>query len=416
MIPPPKRLRGDEALVLGPWRVDWGRSRPILSYTASQGRESLSGYLDHTLCESRRTSSARARFGPLVIAIVLFGACADTSVSADSTTTTQAQPTTSTAASTTTSTRALTTTSGISTTIDPSWHGPEPCIDCDRYEVVATIPVLACDEPVDGFVGLTPECRGNSPFGGTIAMTLDQTGAVWIADTLRFERSRLLRVDPVGMAIEVIEIPDDVISLLDVEAVPGGLALVWVDALGHAFIDIIDQTGTGRERIPLDPINFGGFEVLSLATVGDLLYVEGGDGLHVALVYIPSGPRDVLRGYDTPYGFYSTRPIRTPEASIPLEVEGELGAVQLVGVNPDGSLVVKVDDISYPTTGTLRVDQAVLWYRRDGTLEGTFKFPLEQQVAPVAYPTCLGDDGYVYGLLTRADHAEIVRFNYAPGT
>jgi hypothetical protein len=279
------------------------------------------------------------------------------------------------------------------------------------------VPVLSCSGSADGFVGLTPECRGGVPFAGPIALIGDQTGGFWIADILRFEGARLLRVDPVGGTIDVVGIPDDVISVLDIAAaIPGGLALLWVDAFGGAFIDVIDESGTSLDRIALDPVEFGGFEGLALAKVGDRLFIERSWGVHAAVVHVPGGPDETLGGYDTPYGFYSISPIRTPEADISVEVEGTRGTVMLVGVNPDGSLVVEVDDVSETPSHQLVVDQHVLWYHRDGTLAGGFEFPLAQQVVPVQFPTFLGDDGYVYGLLTRSGHAEIVRFSFALAT
>lgn len=284
------------------------------------------------------------------------------------------------------------------------------------YEVVATVPVLSCSGSADGFVGLTPECREGAPFAGTIALIGDQVRGFWIADILRFGRARLLRVDPVEGTIDVVGIPDDVISVLDIAAIPGGLALLWVDASGGAFIDTIDEAGTGMGRIALDPVEFGGFEGLALSKVGDRLYIEQSWGVHAAVIHVPDGPGETLGGYDTPYGFYSVSPLRTPEASISVEVEGTRGTVMLVGVNPDGSLVVIVDDVSEASSHQLVVDRRVLWYHRDGALAGSFEFPLAQQVVPVQFPICLGEDGYVYGLLTSSDHADIVRFNFAPGT
>lgn len=379
---------------------------------------------DRSLREERVVhSTTRSRIAPLLLTLLVgLAACGapDATPSTMSTSTTPVQLPTSSLAPTTTSSTAVTTTRGVSTastTLFPSWHGPEPCSDCAAYEVVATVPVLPCDEPVTGgFAGIAPECRGDSPFFGPKAMIVDQDGVFWIADVLRFERVRLIRVDPVEDAIDVIEIPEDVISVLDIAAIPGGLALVWVDAFGHAFIEIVDESGVSRSRTTLDPVDFGGFEGLALATVGDRLYLERGFGLHAALVQIPGSPGEILRGYDTPYGFYSTSPIRTPEATIPYQVEGSVGTVTLVGVNPDGSLVVMVDDVSQSPSNEILVDQEVLWYRRDGTLIGKIEFPLDQQVVPIGQPVCLSGDGYIYGLLTRTDHADIVRFNFTPGT
>lgn len=377
-----------------------------------------------SLHEDGRVSVIRTR-RPLLLAALLLGltACgiSETALSTV-TTTTMAETTTSSIASTTTSTSGTTTTSTqgtststTSTTLDLSWRGPEPCSDCPAHEVVATVPVLSCSGSVDGFVGLTPECRAGEPFGGTIALIGDSAGGFWIADILRFERVRLLHVDPVEATIDVVDIPDDVISVEDIAQVTGGLAMVWVDGFNKAFIEIVDDAGDSLQRMPLDPIEFGGMDGLALVTIGDRLYIERNWGVHAAVIDMSSGPQGRLRGYDTPYGFYSISPISTPEASIAYEPEGTQGTVMLLGVNPDGSLVVVVDDVSQSPTNQILVDQYVRWYRRDGTLTGVFEFPLAEQVAPVQLPLVLGDDGYVYGLLTRRDHADIVRFNFQPG-
>ena len=333
-----------------------------------------------------------------------------TSASGGSTT---AQP-----SSVSTTSRAATTTAPMeSTSTTVPWVGPEPCSDCDGYVVVTTVPVV----PVEGLAGdgdgVTYDWRGDEPFWGPAALVVDAAGVFWIADSLAADGRRLIRVDPSG-AWGVVGLPEDVISVLDIAPLPEGIAVLWINAVGHAALLLVDEAGTAIGRVPLSPVDFGGFSGLSLAVVAGQLFVEVEWGLHAAAIDIPGGGYTLQRGYTTPAGFYSIRPLRTPTATIPYTVSGNLGlgTVRLVGINPDGSLVVMVDDLSQTPSGQLQVRQVVSWYEADGLLAGRFEFPLAEQVAGVDNAMCLGADGYVYGLLTRSDHVDIVRFNYPPGS
>jgi hypothetical protein len=138
---------------------------------------------------------------------------------------------------------------------------------------------------------------------------------------------------------------------------------------------------------------------------------------------VTTGDYTSHRGYPTAEGIYSFEPrpqgasetvLHTPNTDIPILVPDVLGTLTVFGVNPDGSFVISIDNVLTGPSGKVGVEQELRWYDAAGELQGTASFPLTQQEIPISHPMFLASDGYIYGLLARPEHVEIVRFNYQP--
>ena len=126
-------------------------------------------------------------------------------------------------------------------------------------------------------------------------------------------------------------------------------------------------------------------------------------------------------GYYTSAGSYgftypppgaSETTFRAPNADVPIAAPGSLGALTVMGINPDGSFVISVDWMSFANSQVIDGGRQLFWYSADGILLGIAEFPISEQEVQVDHPVFLATDGYLYGLVTRPEHVEIVRLNY----
>ncbi len=315
----------------------------------------------------------------------------------------------------------------LSTTTAPSapgttvpWTPPEVCEGCDPYEVVATVPVVFAgrDTDVPG-VGVTYWLGPVEP-EGPAGFAVEIPTLFWIADSYALDDSgqqdaRLLRVEPdsftvvplqgdgTGWGIDAITLVDEHIAALR-DYLPG--KIVW----------IVDHSGELVEsiRLPYQQLDYplagrgwlGGSRTTMFGD--DLLFNPGPD---LGSYSIQLDPPSVSKG-----GGFLT-PVATMVAccttattagagyvTIDITADQPLFSYRLVGVNPDGSFVIQVQDVD----GVTRA----IWYQPDGTITGTAAIPLQDQYVPVEHPLALGPDGNVYALLTHPTEAQIVRFTY----
>ncbi len=357
----------------------------------------------------------------------------------DLTTSTQANTTNSTApttvadvndpASDLTITTSTTSAPGVpTTTAIPTieWTPPEVCAprDCDSHDVLAIVPAVFAGRDGDiGGDGVT-YFRHDVPLWGPAALIVDQTGAFWIADAAAFDGPRLIRVSEDGNGVEFVTFEGTQLGgILDVASVTEGLAILNVAGEVGASVEIVDHRGTVTNQIPLPEQDFGissGISGLATTPDGQLL-VEMEGGARTASVDMSTGAYSFHIGYYTDAGSYmfaypppgATETVfRAPGADIPIAAPDSLGSLAVIGVNPDGSFVISVDWMSFADSEIVDGGRQLLWYNADGTLQGIAEFPITEQAVHVEHPVVLATDGYLYGLLTRPEHVEIVRLNY----
>jgi hypothetical protein len=98
---------------------------------------------------------------------------------------------------------------------------------------------------------------------------------------------------------------------------------------------------------------------------------------------------------------------------VDVATDAPFGSLSLLGVNPDRSFVLQLDEVRTDDTGTIRVDETVHLFDEAGNHLGSARFPLDEQFIEVAHPLALGPDANVYALLTRSDHIAVARLRYA---
>lgn len=316
----------------------------------------------------------------------------------------------------------------ITTQPNTAWTPPEVCAtnQCDPYEVIAVLPVVFAGRDSDlGGRGVT-YFRHDEPLWGPAAMIVDSAGMFWIADSAAIDGPRLIRVDPVSGDFELVDIDGGrAVSMLDIAPTPEGIAMLNVDGKSVPSIEIIGTSGTVISHIPLPERQFGlsrGLSGLAL-TPNNQLIVELEGGTRTALIDATTGDYTSHRGYPTAEGIFAFEPrpqgasetvLHTPNTDIPILVPDVLGTLTVLGVNPDGSFVISVDNVLMGPSGKVGVEQELRWYDAAGELQGTAGVPLTLQEVPISHPMFLASDGYIYGLLARPEHVEIVRFNYQP--
>ena len=117
-------------------------------------------------------------------------------------------------------------------------------------------------------------------------------------------------------------------------------------------------------------------------------------------------------GFNRPASEQSRGSMQVGDRRIDLTVAHGLGGLTIVGVAPDGSVAVRLEEVA--DVVPVQVDQTVRRYAADGTLLGMARFPLVAQYTYVAHGLAVGPDGAVYALMTRPDHVEVQRLRFRP--
>lgn len=309
-----------------------------------------------------------------------------------------------------------------------AWTPPEVCrsSQCDTYESLAVLPVVFTGRDSDiGGDGVT-YFRHDVPLWGPAGLIIDPAGDYWIIDSQAHDGPRLIRVDQGGNGFELVDIEGAwVVSILDAAPVAEGIAMLNAAGETGTYIEIVDHRGTVTNHILLPEQDFGpasGMSGLAATPDGQLL-VEMEGGARTATVDPTTGDYMFHSGYHTAAGSYrfayplpgaTETTLHAPYANIPIAAPDSLGSLGVIGVNPDASFVISVDWMSFANSEIVDGGRQLLWYNADGTLQGTAEFPISQQEIHIEHPVYLAPNGYLYGLLTRSDHVEIVRFAYQP--
>jgi len=312
------------------------------------------------------------------------------------------------------------------TTAATAWNPPEVCRSeqCDAYESLVVLPVVFTGRDGDiGGDGVT-YFRQEEPLWGPAGLIVDPEGAFWIADGAGFDGPRLIRVGHDGNGIDFVDIEGaGALGIVDIAPIGEEIAVLNVAGETGTYVEMVNHQGTVTNHIPLPEQSFGvssGISGLAVTPDGQLL-IEMEEGARTATVDQATGDHAFHSGYYTAAGSYRfTYPppgatetvFRAPEADIPIAAPDSLGALMVIGVNPDHSFVISVDWMSFANSKIVDGGRQLIWYNADGTVHGIAEFPITRQAVHVEHPVFLATDGYLYGLLTRAEHVEVVRLNY----
>lgn len=327
------------------------------------------------------------------------------------------QPAPSPPSVTTTTTSTTTTTEPSPPTTSPTtdtWQPPGVCrVGCSTdpevvFEVAAGATGIGYAD-----VGI-PEKLAYGPS----AVAVTDTGDVWIADMVD---NQLERFDPEGRSLASIDLADyEVAGPVDLAWGPAGLLVLDVYPATERYRVVeLDPDGALRAVHPLpaglhleDGLTGVGWgpdgEIWVELELGNRTAVLDGDTfvIHDGAPY-PNG--DFAPASDDPFAF------EAGQVRVFVDSGAELGGLRLLGVNPDGSFVLLLDEVSQGADGSFQVAESVHLFDADGyhLAEGTF--PLDDQFIAVDHPLVVAPDGYVYGLLTRPDRVVVARLAYTGG-
>ncbi|MBN2112709.1 MAG: hypothetical protein JW785_01120 [Acidimicrobiia bacterium] len=343
--------------------------------------------------------------GTVLLAVTaLLAAC---SGSAAPTTT---EPPTTSASSTTTSIPPTTVVNG-----GDLWLPPDVCASCSNT-VVASIPV----GPDGVSYVLEPQ-----PWGPA-ALAVSPTGGFFVLDALG---QGVVRVEGVEMTRSSLA-DLGLYRLRDLALLDGDLWVLGVTGGPTEIVRAVQVSSRGEMELGIDfPAD------LHLdATVADLsagpngeLWVDGAwaaGGSQVAVLRTSPPRLELSWGYPYPNGLWRGRPapegtVRFVAGDVEVTLEAAHGnqiGASLLGVNPDGSFVLVVDEVSQDSAGTLHTTIKAVWFDPQGSQLAEATLPLAEQSVYVEHPAALGPDGYVYYLLTRPDAAAILRLAWVPAT
>ena len=254
---------------------------------------------------------------------------------------------------------------------------------------------------------------------GPSSLAVAPEGDVWIADVVN---SRLHRYGLDGTHLASLSLVDfEIASPADLAAGPDGLLILDVyPATSRYRVVHLDRSGAMQAAIALPEGLWleDGLTGIAWDSRGDI-WVELEFGNRVATLDLsgsePSFEETV--GYPYSTGTFSQQPddpfaFRAGFHSVAIASTAEWGGLTLIGVNPDGSFVLQLDEVYQDEDGAFIVVESVHLYDHEGEHMGSAPFPLDSQLIPVEHALTLGPDGYAYGMITDTASVKVVRLNY----
>ncbi len=305
---------------------------------------------------------------------------------------------------------------GFLSTVLSNTAAPVRAQDGNTHEIVFTIPVGKEGVQYEG--GNVPEMLTWGPKAFTVA----PDGSFWIADTVG---NRLLHYNPKGDLLDVIYLDGQVVGAGDLEVTTSDILVLSQAAMPAKVVRLaLDGTVLASYELPKGLRLEDGLSGIALGDQGEVL-VEREGGAYVAQIVDTRGkvPLAPLDGYVHEGRLYTARPadmtagdptrgyITAGDTRIEVAVTNSLGGLRLLGVNPDGSFYVSVEEVV--VSGTIQVDQTVRHYDVAGDLLGLARVPLAEQYTYVEHGLAVGPDGAVYALITRPDHVEVQRLTFS---
>jgi hypothetical protein len=198
--------------------------------------------------------------------------------------------------------------------------------------------------------------------------------------------------------------------LLDIYVATGRYRLLELDAGGEMM---------AAHDLPAGLHLQDGLTGIAVGPSGEL-WVELEFGARVAEIDPSNGSSEftITPGYPYPAGRYGPAPdntfgYRAGAVQVGLTTTADFGGLTMLGVNPDGSFVLVLDEVSVDGDA-FRVDESVHLFDESGNHLGAAAFPVEEQYVEVGHALAIGPDGNAYGLITRPDHVAVALLPYGP--
>lgn len=266
-----------------------------------------------------------------------------------------------------------------------------------------------------GTEGLTYDRDGDPPSGPSSFVVLAD-GSVVVADTMAASRGepRLLHFDRFGQQIAVIDLASaEVAAIVDVVRDGDGVAVLDVHVDRSIYRVIRLDLAGGVEAsidVPEGSRFADGLTGLGSDDIGLLLEFEFGaryQRIDTGTPPVDATPVFSGREIEVVSGTSRDATIRVGDESWTVSRDTDLGGVSLVGVGPDETIVVVVDEVD--TTGSaFVVTRRVQRYTFFGELVSENRIDAGDQEVEIARPLEVGADGKTMYLFARPDHIEIL--------
>ena len=344
----------------------------------------------------------RSLSSAVVAVLLVASACSDSSEP----TTTAGSSTTSSAMSSTT---AVSTTTAAPTTSSSTTVAP-PTTSSTTTTAPGDVSTLSFRVGV-GDEGVTYDLDGSPPSGPTSFAVLDD-GSVVIADTMAADRGepRLLHFDRTGEPLAVLDLADEeVASVVDVATDGSKLAILDVLVSMNRYRVLMLSVAGDVDAVVDIPQGFwfeDGLTGLTWDDSGVLLEFELG-ARHARLTESNAIESPVVPVFDGTSielipGSGRTTEVRAGLTSFSIERGTALGGVTLVGIAPDGSIVVVLDEVDLSGEATA-VTRRLQRYSAGGEFESEIVIDAADQLLEIQRPFELDATGQVLYLFAGSD-------------
>jgi hypothetical protein len=289
-----------------------------------------------------------------------------------------------------------------------------------------TVPATTTTSPVPGPAtlpfsvplgedGITYEIPGSPPSGPSSFAVLGD-GSVVIADTMALRRGdpRVLRYGIGGQLADIFSLAAaEAASIVDVASDGERIAVLDVYVATERYrVLILDESGVVETMYQI-PEGFhfeNGLTGIVWDDLGVLVEMEGG----TRYARVSDAPKwettQTLRfhGIDVAVSHGPGRLSRVEAGPVSFDVRRrtELGGASLIGIAPDGSILLVVDEVDLGEDG-LEVLRRVQRYTGEGVLLGEVAMDAGEQYVEVSRTLEVAADGAVAYLVTLEDRVEI---------
>ena len=346
----------------------------------------------------------------LLVASACSGSSEPTTTSGSSTTSSTMSSTTAvtttTAAPTTSSSTTVAPTTSSSTTVAPTTSSTTTVAPVDLSTLSFSVGV--------GDDGVAYDLDGSPPSGPTSFAVLDD-GSVVIADTMAVDRGepRLLHYDRTGEPLAVLDLADEeVASIVDVVTDGSNLAILDVLVSMNRYRVLMLSVAGDVAAVVDIPQGFrfeDGLTGLTWDDSGILLEFEFG-ARHARLTDgAPESPAlPVFDGESIELipGSGRTTEVVTSRTSFPVERATDLGGVTVIGIAPDGSIVLVVDEVDL-SGEAIAVTRRVQRYSATGEFMAESVVDAADQFLDIQRPFELDATGQVLYLQAGSDRVTV---------
>ena len=287
----------------------------------------------------------------------------------------------------------------------------------------ATTTTLAVEPPateafdvVEGSEGVTFDEDGSPPSGPS-SFTILSDGSVVIADTMAVSRGepRLLRFDRTGEPLGVIDLAQhEVASIVDVASREGELAVLDVlVAMNRYRVLIISGDGDLVDvyEVP-DGFHFeDGLTGLEWDDLSPLLAFEfgawyariapGEDPRPEQVLVLDDLEIEITRGS----GRFAT--VRVDDSTFEVERATELGGVAFIGLAPDRTLALVVDEVD-TSADAIEVTRRLRRHTASGELLSETVFVAGKQHVAITHPLEMAANGQIFYMRSTVDGITLV--------